>query len=87
MIECPNTIFHIYISNERELSKVEIFMGNVRSIKHLGLNDIYSWCNRQGIVYDTEFNYHKDFSLWRNLKLYFGYSRQKMKYQPGASLV
>lgn len=87
LIECPNTIFQIYVSDERELSKLEIFMGNIRSVKHLGINDIYNWCNRQGIAYDTRFNYHKDFSVWKNIKSYFKYSSQKMKYQIGFSLV
>ena len=81
MIECPNTIFHLYVNNERELSKIEIFMSNIRTIKRLGLTDIYTWCNRQGIQYDTRFNYHKECSLWMNVKSYFLYSRQKMKYQ------
>lgn len=81
MIECPNTIFHLYIHNERELSKIETFMRNIKTVKRLGLNDIYTWCNRQGIQYDTKFNYHKDFSIWMNMKSYLLYSRQKMKYQ------
>lgn len=81
MIECPNTIFYLYINNEREQVKIETFMKNIRNLKRLGLNDIYIWCNRQGILYDTQFHYHKDFSLWTNLKFYFSYSRQKMKYQ------
>ena len=87
MIECPNTIFYLYVNNERELSKVETFMRNIRSMKRLGLQDIYNWCNRQGVLYHTQFNYHKDFSLWKNLKSYFLYSRQKMKYQIGLSFV
>ena len=87
IIECPNTIFHIYVHDEQELSKIEIFMGNIRTVKHLGINDIYNWCNRQGVLYHTQFNYHKDFSLWKNLKSYFLYSRQNMKYQIGPSFV
>lgn len=81
LIECPNTIFHIYVKSEDELSKIEIFMRNIRTVKRLGLNDIYFWCNRQGISYDTRFNYHKDFSLWKNIASYCQYSRQKMKYK------
>ena len=26
IIECPNTIFHLYIDSEDELSKVKVFM-------------------------------------------------------------
>lgn len=81
MIECPNTIFHLYVKNEEEMSKVEIFMNNIRTIRRLGLTDIYTWCNRQGIAYDTAFNYHKDFSLWKNIRSYVQYSKQKIKYQ------
>ena len=80
MIECPNTIFYLYVNNERELSKVETFMSNIKSIKRLGLHDIYTWCNRQGIAYETQFHYHPEFSLWTNFKSYLMYSRQKMKY-------
>ncbi len=81
MIECPNTIFSLYVANESELSKIEIFMNNIKTVKKVGLYDIYNWCNRQGIVYDTHFNYHKDFSLWKNAKSYLAYYRQKYKYQ------
>ena len=87
LIECPNTIFQIYVKNEHELTKLEIFMGNIRSVKRLGINDIYNWCNRQGISYDTKFNYHKEFSLWENVQSYLRYSAQKMKYQIGFSFV
>lgn len=81
MIECPNTIFHLYVKSEEEMSKVEIFMNNIRTIRRLGLTDIYTWCNRQGIDYDTAFNYRKDFSLWKNIRSYVQYSKQKIKYQ------
>lgn len=81
MIECPSTIFHLYVRNEIELSKVEIFMGNIRKVNRLSIIDIYNWCNRQGIMYDTFFNYHKEFSLWKNIKSYLKYSSEKFKYQ------
>lgn len=81
MIECPNTIFHLYVADENELTKVEVFMRNIRTVKKLGLIDIYRWCNRQGIAYDTKFNYRSDFSVWKNIKRYIQYSRQKWKYQ------
>lgn len=81
LIECPNTIFHLYAQNEGELSKIETFLRNIRTVKKLGLNDIYTWCNRQGITYVTKFNYHKDFSLWVNLKSYYLYSLQKLRFQ------
>ena len=43
LIECPNTIFHLYARDEGELSKIETFLRNIRGIKRLGLNDIYIW--------------------------------------------
>lgn len=81
MIECPNTIFHIYVHNEEEVSKLEIFINNIRTVKHLGLNDIYLWCNRHQMRYDTRFHYRKDFSVWKNMKSYMNYHKQKSKYQ------
>ena len=87
LIECPNTIFQLFINNEEEISKIEIFMGNIRAVKHLGINDIYNWCNRQGIEYNTHFNYHKELSAWKTIKSYLHYQRQKMKYQIGLSFV
>ena len=33
MIECPNTIFHIYVNNEHELSKIEVFMENINLLE------------------------------------------------------
>ena len=87
MIECPSTIFHLYVRNEAELSKIEIFMGNIRKVKRLNIIDIYNWCNRQGIMYDTHFNYHKEFSLWKNIKWYFKYSSEKLKYQFAYTIV
>jgi hypothetical protein len=81
MIECPNTIFHLCIKNEIELSKIEIFMSNIRTVKRLGLRDIYSWCNRQGIEYYTRFNYNPNFSVWMTLKSFCQYTSQKCRYQ------
>lgn len=80
-IECPNTIFRIFIQSEHELSKVTMFIDNLRSVEHLELNDIYQWCNRQGIAYDTKFHYHRDYSLWNNFCSYLRYSSHKMKYK------
>lgn len=80
-IECPNTIFSLYIRSEQEMTKLEIFMNNLRTVQHLELNDIYQWCNRQGILYDTSFHYRRDTSLWKNARSYVHYSSQKIKYQ------
>ena len=81
MIECPNTIFHLYVKNQDEVSKVEIFMRNIRHVNNLSLIDIYKWCNRHGITYDTTFNYCHNYSVWKNIKSYIRYSSQKHKYQ------
>ena len=81
LIGCPNKIFQILVQNEHALTKLEIFMGNIKTVKHLSIKDIYNWCNRQGFSYRTRFNYRKEFSLWKNVKSYFNYSSVKMKYQ------
>ena len=80
-IECPNTIFHLYIRTDNEMSKLEIFMRNLRTVERLELIDIYQWCNRQRILYDTAFHYRRDNSLWKNMRSYLHYSSQKMKYK------
>ncbi len=81
VIECPNTIFHLYVNNQEEISKIDIFMRNIRSVKKLGINDIYNWCNRQKIEYRTSFHYRKESSFLRNMQSYFNYSKQKLKYR------
>ena len=43
LIECPNTIFQVYIKDESELSQIEIFMNNIKHIKGISVNDIYNW--------------------------------------------
>ncbi len=83
VIECPNTIFHLYVSNQDEISKVDIFMRNIRHVNRIGINDIYNWCNRQKIAYKTSFHYRKESSVWRNMQSYINYSKQKLKYQVG----
>lgn len=80
-IECPNTIFRLYICSEQEMSKLQIFVNNLRNVENLELNDIYRWCNRQGIEYDTEFHYHRESSVWKNFCSYLNYSSRKMKYK------
>ena len=45
IIECPNTIFHLYIDSEDELSKVKVFMNNMKNVDSISLHDIYNWCN------------------------------------------
>lgn len=86
LIECPNTVFQLFVNNEEEISKIEIFMENIRTVNHLGINDIYNWCNRQGISYDTRFNYNKELSIGKTIKAYCHYQRQKMKYKVGFGL-
>ncbi len=81
LIECPNTIFHLYVDTEDELAKIEIFMNNIRSVSHMGLNDIYNWCNRQKIAYDTSFNFQRKRTLWKTIQAYLLYTKIKMKYQ------
>ena len=56
IIECPNTIFHLYIDSEDELSKVKVFMNNMKNVDSISLHDIYNWCNRQHVQYTTTFN-------------------------------
>ncbi len=87
LIECPNTIFQLYVKDENELSKIEIFMNNIRGVKKLGVCDIYTWCNRQGIDYDVKFNYHKEISIWKNVTSYFRYYSSKNKYRLGYGTV
>ena len=87
LIECPNTIFQLYVSDENELTKIEIFMNNLRTVRKVGLKDIYTWCNRHGISYDVRFNYHKDISLWKNLTSYWNYFSQKRKFRLGYGTV
>ena len=31
IIECPNTIFHLYIDSEDELSKIKVFMNIMKN--------------------------------------------------------
>ncbi|MDD6482326.1 MAG: hypothetical protein PUF65_08715 [Lachnospiraceae bacterium] len=81
LIECPNTVFYLYVSDERDLSKIATFTRNLKKIREIGLNDIYMWCNRQGIAYRTRFHYRKEFSLLENMIAYIRYSQQKIKYQ------
>lgn len=81
-LECPNTIFQIYIHDECEKSKFDIFMNNIRYIEHLKVKDIYEWCNHQRFSYKTHFNYNRRVPVWRNMKAYFTYFRQKTKNQP-----
>ena len=45
IIECPNTIFHLYIDSEDELLKVKAFMNNMKHVDSISLHDIYNWCN------------------------------------------
>lgn len=84
-IECPNTIFHLYVKDETELSKLEIFMENIRYVEKLGIKDIYLWCKRHGIQFDSKFNYHKEFTISRTIRDYFRYSKEKARFMLGIS--
>lgn len=83
VIECPNTIFQLYIDSEEEFSKIQVFMNNLRHVDSLGVNDIYNWCNRQCIDYSTSFNYGKSKgrAITDIIRAYFLYCRHKIKYR------
>ena len=70
IIECPNTIFHLYIDSEDELSKVKVFMNNMKNVDSISLHDIYNWCNRQHVQYTTTFNYDSKMTLTEMIKSY-----------------
>lgn len=80
IIECPNTIFHLYIDSEDELSKVKVFMNNMKNVDSISLHDIYNWCNRQHVQYTTTFNYDSKMTLTEMIKSYIFYFRQKLRY-------
>ena len=79
-IECPNTIFHLYIDSEDELSKVKVFMNNIKHVDSISLHDIYNWCNRQHVQYTTTFNYDSKMTWTEMIKSYIFYFRQKLRY-------
>ena len=81
-IECLNTIFHLFVQSEEEVTKIEIFLGNLKTVRSLSIRDVYNWCNRQGIAYDTCFKYRSELSIWKNVRLYIHYYSQKHKYMP-----
>lgn len=81
LIECPSTIFQLYVKNEDELSKIELFMKNIQSVKKMGLQDIYNWCNRQGIAYDTRFRFRKGLTLGKTIRAFLYHYKLKLKYQ------
>lgn len=83
MIECSNTIFHLYIRTEEELTKLEIFMRNLRSANQVSIMDVYQWCNRHGISYNTNFNFRRRMGLINTIHSYIHYTVQKLKYQFG----
>lgn len=37
LIECPNTIFHLYARDEGELSKIETFLRNIMFLRKSGI--------------------------------------------------
>ncbi len=83
MIECSNTIFHLYIRTEEELTKLEIFTRNLRSANQVSIIDVYQWCNRHKISYNTNFNFHRNMGLVNTIRSYIHYTAQKLKYQFG----
>lgn len=86
VIECPNTIFYLFIESRNDLAKIEIFMTNIQRVRKMNLCDIYNWCNRQGIKYDTSFNYHKNVPLWKTVQSYFSYFKQKRRGRLGVQM-
>ena len=80
IIECPNTIFHLYIDSEDELSKIKVFMNNMKNVDSISLHDIYYLCNRQHVQYTTTFNYDSKMTLTEMIKSYIFYFRQKLRY-------
>lgn len=83
MIECSNTIFHLYIRTEEEFTKLEIFTRNLRSANQVSIVDVYQWCNRHHISYNTNFNFRRNMGVVNTIRSYIHYTAQKLKYQFG----
>lgn len=81
LIECPSSLFLLYVKDETEASKIQTFMKNIQSVNKMELRDIHTWCNRQGIDYATKFRFHKEFTLDRTLRAFLRFFKLKMKYE------
>lgn len=79
-LQCAGTVFHIYLYNENESEKIALFLENINTVKNLALQDIYHWCNRHQVVYETKFQYNRKRSLIRNAGSFLYYLQQKNKY-------
>ena len=44
-------LLYTSIDSEDELSKVKVFMNNMKNVDSISLHDIYNWCNRQHVQY------------------------------------
>ena len=88
VIECPNTIFHLYVDSEEEFSKIQVFMNNIKHMNSVSVNDIYNWCNRQHVNYSTSFNYGKSKgqTISDIVRAYIYYCRHKIKYRQNAAV-
>ncbi len=81
LIECPSSLFLLYVKNETEVSKIQTFMKNMSSVSKMELRDIHTWCNRQGIDYVTKFLLRKEFTFDRTLRAFLRFFKLKIKYE------
>lgn len=74
---CASTVFHIYLHDENEASKLDMFLANIGAAQSLALQDLYNWCNRQKMHYNTKFCYNPRASLMENARFFLHYFYQK----------
>lgn len=74
-----NVWFYLYVNSEQDMVKISYLTDRIDSGEQMVMKDIYQWCQRHEIKYNTKYVYRKDFSLKANIWNFYSYIRGRVK--------
>jgi len=71
--------FDMLVETEEDLYKINYLTDRVDRGKQINMREMARWCHKQGIKFETQFLYKKDFTLTANIWNLYTYCRFVME--------
>ena len=62
VIRYYNVWFYLHVNSEQDMVKISYLTDRIDAGEQVVMKDIYQWCQRHGIKYNSKFVYRKRFS-------------------------
>ena len=75
-----NVWFYLHVNSEQDMVKISYLTDRIDAGEQVVMKDIYQWCQRHGIKYNSKFVYRKDFPLKANIWNFYSYQKARRQW-------